>query len=493
MTDAEYLAWLEDAAAERVILLETAANSGNVEVSRYISSREFISRSTDTPASTYYEPILIGGLRVQESLSIDGQSYTYSDGDIELLNTDGEFDSWLSDVWDRRAITAYLGDVNWPKSDFKLIYTGLIARCEPSGRDRIVLRMGDKMSRLDTFMSEAKGGVAPNTDALLPLCFGECHNVTPLLTNAGTLEYAVHTAEPIEDIIEVRDNGVPVSFTKNLASGRFNLLQSPVGTVTATVQGAKPAAFGSIYYNKVADLISIIVRGWGRTDQRFTVGEMDVTNFSNFAVSNPQPVGLYLTDSTTVRDACEMIASSIGAKMVLTRAGTLRLIQITLPPVSTTTITEEDYKVESFKIAQRSEVRAATKVAYCKNWTVQGDIPSGILAHHKQLFAQEWLTRTASNATIAAKYRQSIDVEQEETLLLQQTDADAEATRRHNLRSVQRNVYEFEAFAPALLLELGAGVTIFSSRFGLSAGVVGQVVSLDIDWIKGRVLVGVLV
>lgn len=490
MTDAEFTAWLESDTARRVVLLEIGVNSGGSETTRYVASRAYITAGTDTPASTYYEARVAGGVAVQESLGITGGAASLSYSDIQLINSDGGLDSWLSDVFTNRALAAYLGDESWPKADFRQIYAGTIDTVDSPTPDRIVIRLGDKMQRLSSALTETKlGGTTPNADALIPLCFGECHNIAPLLTNPGTLEYAVHDG-PIELIIEVRDNGVPVSFTPNLATGRFTLAASPVGTITASVQGWKPSG---TYYNNVGDLISLIVRNYGRSDMRLALGDIDTANFSAFVTANPQPVGLYVSDSMSVRYACEQLAASVGAKLVMSRTGLLRLVKIALPPASTAaSVTDSDIPPGSLRIAQRAQVAAACKLAYCRNWTVQEAMQSGVVAQHKELYAQEWLTVTASDAPTATLHRLPVDVQQEETLLLATTDANAEASRRLALRSVQRNVYEFDGTAKLLMLEIGNGISLTSRYYALSAGISAQVVSLQIDWVAGLVKVGAL-
>lgn len=489
MTDEEFAAWLESDRAKRVLLAELGVNTGGSETTRYLANHAYTSASTDTPANQYYDSLLAGGISLQETLGLSSGAASMSQGDIRLNNADGGIDSWLSDAWSNRTIVIYLGDRGWPKADFRVVYSGTIASVEGSGQDYLLVRMNDKMQRLETAVTETKlGGSTPNADALIPLCFGECHNVTPLLTNAGTLEYAVHNG-PIESIIEVRDNGVPVAYTPNLATGRFTLAASPVGTITASVQGDKPSA----YVNDVGSLVQRLVKDFGRSDVRFTNADLDTANLSAFVTANPQPVGLYLDGSITVREACNMLAASVGARTVMTRAGLLRLVKIALPPASTAyTITESDTVERSLHMAPRPRVSAACKLGYCRNWTVQRDIQTGILPEHKELFAQEWLTVTSSDSTAATLHKLPLDVEQEDTLLLVTADATAEANRRLALRSAARSVLSFTTGPKLIQCDLGSGLTLTSSRYGLSAGVAVQVVSLDIDWMHGSMHVEVL-
>lgn len=491
MTDQQYADWLASPTALRTVLLEIGVNSGGSETTRYIASRAYISASSDTPANTYYENRLSDSVQIQENLGMGNENATMSIGDIDLINNDGGIDSWLSDVFTNRPISIYLGDVSWPKSDFRLVYAGVMQPVDANDPTTITLRMSDKMQRLDSAMSETKlGGSGPNADALTPLCFGECHNVTPLLTNEGTLEYTVHNG-PIESIIEVRDNGIPVNYSPNLPNGKFNLTVSPIGTITCSVQGDKPAVGG--YSNNIATLIQRIVIGYGRTDLRFTTADIDTANFSTFAAAKTQPVGIYLDSATTVRSACQQLAAALGAKLTMSRLGLLRILQLALPSTPTKTVDLDDQaNANSLRPAQRTEVAAAVKLAYCKNWTVQESLQAGVVAQHKVLFGQEWLTATATDTPTATLHKLSVDVEQEEALLLRKVDADAEALRRLNLRKVVRTIYEYQAFADHLQCELGQGIALSASRFNLSGGANGQIVSLQMDLVAEKVKVGVL-
>ena len=489
MTDQEFTNWLDSDGARRVVLAELGVNSGGSETTRYIANQAFISAATDTPAGQFYEARLADGLVLQETLGIAGGTASISHSDIQINNADGGLDSWLLDAWHNRVITVYLGDASWPKADFRVVYAGVIDAVEGSGQDNLSVRVQDKMSRLDTAVTETKlGGGTPNADALIPLCFGECHNITPLLTNPATLEYAVHNG-PIELIIEVRDNGVPVSFTSTPATGRFTLAAAPVGTITASVQGDKP----STYSNNVGALIQRLVKDYGRSDVRFTSSDLDTANFSAFVTANPQPVGLYLTDSTTVRDACNRLADSVGAKMVMTRAGLLRLVKIVLPPASTVAaISDSDIVIRSLQAELGLQIQAACKLGYCRNWTVQKDIQTGIPAQHKELYSQEWLTVTSSDSTAATLHKLPIDVEQEDSLLLVTADATTEAARRRALRAAVRTVFSFTTGPKLMQVALGDGLALTSDRYALSAGPSVLVTSLSIDWLGGTVRAEVL-
>lgn len=242
ISDAQFTAWLKDHTAIRCVLVEVSVKlAGGSIVTRYLSNKVYVTAPTDTPANTAYSARITGGINYTRSMSLDG-SATLSFGDIELNNKDGALDSWVDDYWANRSFSIYLGDSSWPRADFRQIFSGVTTGIDMRKRDTLNITISDVMQRLNNPVTEAKlGGTSSRADDVLPLCFGECHNITPVLTDGTINEYMVHNG-PIENIIEVRDNGVPVSFTQFPATGKFRLAASPAGTITASVQGAKLAA-----------------------------------------------------------------------------------------------------------------------------------------------------------------------------------------------------------------------------------------------------------
>ncbi|MDB5613625.1 MAG: hypothetical protein JWQ22_1278 [Devosia sp.] len=483
MTDAQYLAWLKSSGAIRCILVEALVSVNGVETTRYLSSANFVSRPTDTPPHQAYLSIVAGGVTISERMSIDG-SASLTWGDIELGNEDGSRDNWLNDVWKNRPIAIYSGDARWPRSDFRLIFLGTIADFQSRERGVLNISLGDKLQRLNTPMTENRlGGLTENKDRLRPLCFGECHNIEPLLLNPATLTYQVHDG-PIERIIEVRDNGVPVNFTADLNAGTFKLATQPAGLITVSVQGDKT---GGVWRYTVSSLITHIVTTYGKPVDRFSAADLDMGSFTPFESAHQQPIGLYLPERTNILQACSDLASSLGAQILMSPEGRLRIVKIQLPALGTPTPVGMSEMVErTLQVADRPAVAASVKIGYCKNWTVQTNLQSGIPEQHKNLFALEWLTTTATNQTTAAKYRLAIEPVQKDTLLLREAEAIAEAARELALWQTQRTVYTYSA-TPALMLEPLGGAQILSNpRFGLGVGVPGQIVSISRDWLACR-------
>ena len=274
----EIINWLKEPNRISTILVEILDVPGTGQ-NMYLSNKPFISIGTDTPASKNYTPCIIGGVSFSESLSLNG-SINISYGDIEIDNTGGVRDTWLTYIWANKSVNIYIGDVTWPKDDFRIIFSGIINDISSRSLSSLNLIITDKLQRLNNPISEELMPTINTTnDVLIPLTFGEVFNVSPILTDntINTLEYQVHNG-PIEDIIEVRDNGVPVSVTKDVAQGTFTLNQSSYGQITCSVQGHKDTT----YYNNIADIIHEIVTKFGPANTRFTDYDIDLSNFGTF-------------------------------------------------------------------------------------------------------------------------------------------------------------------------------------------------------------------
>jgi len=474
--------WLEDPQAIRCVLVEAAISVGGVAVTRYLSSKNY----ADSVAGRVYDPIVSSdSINLVERMSVDGQP-SMSFGDVELINLDGSIDSWLRDIWVNKNITILIGDVRWLREDFVTIFNGTIEDIDSRSSGTLNIKVRDKLQRLNTPISEARlGGVSANKNELIPLCFGECFNVTPLLSNPATLEYRVHTgsigASAIEGVIEVRDNGVPVSFAyvESLVKTRFTLSAQPFGQVTCSVQGVNDS---STWINTPSKIIKKIVKEYGGVN-KFVDADIDLTQLSTFDTANPQPVGVYVESRENTLTVCNQLASSVGAQLVMSRLGKLQLLKIELPPSGTPfAIGETDIIANSLNVTNKFPVQAAFKVNYVKNWTVQTGLLTGIPAEHKKMYASEYASVTAEDVAVKADYALDTEPVAVDTLLLKESDAIAEATR---LLSIFRNpivVVSFTGHARLAELTLGQAVTITYPRFGFDAGVTGQVVGLSIDY-----------
>jgi hypothetical protein len=218
------------------------------------------------------------------------------------------------------------------------------------------------------------------------------------------------------------------------------------------------------------------------------------SDVATFQTSNTQPVGIYLSDRANVLDVCNQLAGSIGARITASMDGKVSLVKLSLPQASEgITVTPADIVERSLFISQMPVVKAGVKIGYCKNWTVQTNLQTGIPEIHKDLFKQEWLTITRTDSVAAQNYNLYTEPEMEETLLLTASDATAEANRRLGIFDVQRKVMKYTGFYHLIFEKVGNPQTIQHSRFGLSEGITGQIISMTVDWIQPYVEIEVLI
>ncbi len=471
------------------ILVEVVANIAGTDTTLYLSTKGYVTGAADTPTNTVYLPYISGGVQVTEEMTVD-LSATLSYGDIELYNVAGELDAWLGYVWASRSIKVFNGFLGNSRASFTLVFDGVVDDIGSASRDRLNIKIRDKLQRLNSPVTDTVlGGTTANANVLLPLVFGEVCNITPLLTNPATLEYQVHNG-PIESIIEVRDNGVPVSFTPTVATGKFTLAASPAGVITCSVQGDKP----SVYSNTVSILIQRLATGFGKATTRFVSADLDTSNLAAFDTANQQAVGTYLSSRDNVINVMQALAASVGAVVTISRAGKLALLRLAFPPGGTpTALSGADMVEASLHIVSRVPVKSSVKIGYCQNWTLQTNLQTGIPVASKNYFSTAFLTVTQTNSSVATTYLLDADPVERDTLLLTTADATAEAARDLGIFSTPRTIFGFEGFSQCLSLVLGQTVTLTHPRFGLSAGKTGIVTKLQPDWINFRCSVEVMV
>ena len=533
-------AWLEDPASIKGILVEATVKDvlgtygvAGAEVVIYLSNIGY----TSSDASVSFLPYLMGTIQTTEAISIDG-ALSMSFGDIEISNPNGELDSWLDStkfIWVNRPIKVYLGDPRWvllnlaairdtATNGFEKIFDGVIADIDSSSRESLNLKVRDKLERLnvpttDDTLGEYKVWVGgqTNQDTIIPLIFGEVSNISPVLIDPVALEYMFNNGST-ELVIEIRDNGAPIYtapsvYTRlepipsganvTLSTGRFTLEYPTVGTITASVQGIKNsinldtgALVSGTYVNNIANLVALLVTQYGPALTRLTASDLDLPNLKAFSINpdNLQITGTPVFDRTNILSVCQAILASTNAQLFMTRKGLLQLLQLGVPTSdASVSITDSNIIHHSLQVSRRTEVVAATKVGYCKNYTPQTSLVSSLPASHKTIFNEEWYSKTVSDETTETNYKIDISPVQKDTSLLLEADALALASRLNNYFKVPKTVYSFTGTSTLLSLKLGQAVTLTHNRFGLNSGKTGQVISLSPDWQAGTVNIEVII
>ncbi|HEY9704861.1 MAG TPA: hypothetical protein V6C58_20640, partial [Allocoleopsis sp.] len=393
---------------------------------------------------------------------------------------------------------------------------------DSKSRDTLNVKFRDKMERLNVAVTDEKlgtygtwSGGQSNQEAVIPLVFGEVFNYEPLLIDPSQLEYKFSLGQS-EQLLEVRDNGVPIYTSDgdtsgaivNLANSTFKLTRNPAGTITVSAQGTVKSLVIegdtytpiNAYSNSVTHIIGTLVTEYGKAENQLDPAtELDIYN----PVAYNTPVGYLVQDRENLINVCSAIAGSVGGQLFFNRIGKLQMLSLTDSVTDGGSITENDMVLNSFSIKLRTEVIGAVRLGYCKNWAVQTGLLTGIPESSKDSFATEWLELLVTHADTINKYKLDTSAEMQETYLIKSDNMGGwaggnnvqinEADRRLNLFKIPRTVYKFTGIASMLNLELGQKVTLYHSRYGLSGGVLGIVVALSPDWLNGKVDVEVFV
>ncbi len=477
--------WLDDESAVKCVLVEVYGRVGNSEVLHYFSSMGYVTTPTCSPANQVYLPYIDSIGTLTETLSQNGKP-SISLGELSLNNSEGNLDELMDTIWTNRDVRVFIGDVSWPRSQFRMIYRGVVDDLVVKNRTEIAFRIMDRLQALNNPISEEL--LTDKDNALVPLCFGEVCNVSPTLISESLLRYKLHTRN-VSQIVEVRDKGAPVNFTPNHTDGTFTLSAKPFGQVTCSVKGDSVGGFT----DRPAQLITRIATQFGNARTRFTSADLDTTNINQFDTAHPQCVGIYLDSRTNTLDVMSQLADSVGAAVTVSKEGKLRLHKIQAPQgTPVIEIDEFDMVENSFTVKTRISVVASHKLAYNRNWTPQTDLATGIPESHRDQWEEDWKYVIAKDQSVADIYRLFDEPEAIQTLMQIRSEAQFEANRLTDLFKVQRYIYSFQTFPKLLTLELADVVRLRHPRFG-AEGKLGMVIGMRSDWVKGTATVEVFV
>jgi len=496
ISDTQFNDWLSADGQYRNIVAEITCKVGGSEVVKYLSQRTYGS----------YETGLLPGFTYTENLGLTG-SPSLSIGSISIENINGSRDTWLDYIWANRSCLIKIGDVSWDIADYRIVLNGISNSLTSTDEKTLSLVIQDKLQRLNTPITSAVlGGTTANKDAIIPFTLGECCNITPLLVDpigpTGTGLYRYHVL-PAEGVFEGRAGELPVSGTDDPASATVYPTFKPIGALTLSVQGHK---IGGVYTNKIADLVKELAKNSGKVETRFTDGDIDLTQVSTFHTSHQQPIGYYGNSQDNVLSCMQLLAGSVGAQVVCNRSGLMQILTLD-KGTSTKTITSTDMEPKSLVRTSMGsladafgiDVKAGIVLGYCKNWTVQtgGTDKIPIPQAHIDMFATEWRTVTVKDTTVATDYKLHLTPTREDTYLLTEADATAEANRRLNFWKVPRKIFTFKGLSSCLFLSLGQTITLKDTtatpRYGLASGSLVLVTGLAYDWLTYTVTVTVLV
>jgi len=476
----------------------------------YVSNDNFVTKPTDTPANTAFDPLLlnpgsIGGYAYSDGRT--GGSTKLEIGEIILANIDGQIDSWIDYSFDGRELKIYKGerDSAYP-SGFSVVFTGTMEAIEASF-DKVVIRIRDKSYLFDVPVSTnlyLGNNTLPNgiegTDDIKgkrkPQVFGNVSNITPELVNTSKLIYQFHdnTAAWAASVSNVYDRGLALTAGADYTSqsdmennapaagyyrrwssgGCFRLGSSPGGQITCDAFSSGSWGVEAAYILYSLAMLS------GITEDEISFA--DTVELANIGAA----VGIFCQEES-ILEAMDAVALSIGAWYGFDGDGILRMGQLTSPESSIVDFYDYDL-LEGIDRKVQKDIAIPiwrVNIDYKKNYTVQdSDIAGAVSIDRRAFLSSEYRTESVENNNKTKwKLSQEYNVK---SLLYSNTDAANEAARLLALYEEKRDIFEItlsiDDFDGLNLLDT---VTLYLDRFGMEYGrmfrIIGTYHQLDTD------------
>jgi hypothetical protein len=438
--------WIKTPGMDRCYLVEfQVRQAGQVNTIRR-STHPYRSSPTDTPAFTpYHDTVLSVGSWGRELTELFTGYSTTARTSIDLF-LDEELQALLETASvGGLPVTIRCGDASWPLAQFGVVITATAEALRATSYDTVQLTLRDTSELLRRQLQTTLIASGPNAGQPVPICLGRCFNVSPVLLNDATKTYQVHDGA-IQAITAVRENGVAIPYTANLAAGTFTLTNNAKGRVTADVDGAKPAG---TWLQNAAQMIT------------YLVGRFGLAVPAGLATLPAYQLGLYITGDKALATALDDISASVGAAWYYSRLGQLQWLFFNGPGAPVASVTSDDIEDNSLWPRRRIAPAKTVKIGYRRNWTPQADGLAGSVRETTPAVAatyeQSESSFTATNAGIDDPDAVDVSVS---TLIVTLADATTEANRRAAWSAVPRTIFECSAFAAPFNLDLGQTVTI---------------------------------
>lgn len=250
----------------------------------------------------------------------------------------------------------------------------------------------------------------------------------------------------------------------------------PAGEITCD------ATSGSSLANRYAGKVFTFVL----TRAGFSAGEWDTSDITTLDAAADYVVGFWTDEETTFADVLDKIAASVGAGWFVDRAGVYRIKQLLLPTgTPAMDFVASDLK-KPLRLVRPSESGGGVptyqrKVRYAKNYTAQAsDVAAGVTSERRAFLAGEW-REAAETDTAILTANLLAKSQSEDSLLADEADAEAEATRRQVISGTQRRWFELDVALDdeTFALDLNNVVSLTHSRHGLSGGESFRILGID--------------
>ena len=497
-----------------------------------------------------FNPRLYGDIQFSTGLvdSNNGVRTTTSLGQLKVINSDGKLDNWLDLGIDGRQIKLYIlpYESNDIDTDGVLLFNGTIDKLQILDNNTLALVFKDPLILLDLPIQDSlytSGEIisytilgTPKTvtvsddlkDKPKPIIYGRVYNIEPILLSATNKVYQVDS-NAIESIVRVFDRGIellPVTgYNADLSKGIIELVNNTSGTITCDVLGRKINA--GAYSESVSHIVKDILVG-----KSVSLSDINTDNSINV------PIGIYITDRENTLDVLDKLVASFDGFYGFDSFGIFRLSCLVIPnttdPIhilcskgskygdvitdgtnsymlasdvlgtsdytSIATLSESalitqfntPYTIDEgdilgdISISATDNILYRVKIKYKKNYTVQTDIASSVLADRKEFVAKDYREISLDNLPIKTKHIKALEKEPYDTLLVDNDMANILSNRFITKNS--RYVFEIRikvVSSKILHATIGSTFKLTDYRYGLDTGVLCTIREININYLFG--------
>ena len=414
----------------------------------------------------YFEGVITGDITAETNVSCVfwGGRSGFSISQITLINDDGGLDWLLYEPIKGRTIEIKTGETADKWEDWALDFYGTVEGIDFTDALRPKLSIANGAAAFEKpFQPLTYSGVNSAIDGKpKPLSFGLPLNVPPPLIDPVALEYDCGAT-----VLLVRDNGAELTPTIQWtqASGVVTLLQSPVGKITADLDG-------SVY--AINEFTDLIIDQAGLSGHAGGYDGLDTLGYTYGYWSQETPV--------TCAQVLNLLMDSHAGWWWVDNTNKLRIGQLKAPGTPVLAIGPDDFAQDTLPGARQDQMPGFSKIAALqKNYFVHNTseiatvLTSPVylqIALDLQADYRKRVIGTTAGSPPTDQDRETNDYDGARvttkstgigTLLVIEAEAQAEADRWLALRDVRRSFYDITvilSLADIRALEIGDTVTV---------------------------------
>jgi len=413
-------------------------------------------------------------------------------GGYEFTNVDSGLDELIAErSIANRVSSLYYGPARAPFSSYRLVAEMNGVSFE-STLDTIKMRVVSTTAQLDSPLhliryqgTGGREGDLSLKDTVVPVCYGECFNITPVLERADLYIYRVHDSAMLA-VDSVKEAGLP--FVNDGDVDNYNQLVAatvPSGHyLTCLSEGRFRAGFSGA----PAGLVTCDVRGdvdaSGYTDRtgpillKIAINRAKIsTNFLDVSIFNQLPtgaIGYYSPqEERPVSQIFDDLLRGINGWYGTRRNRLLRVDYILPPegrPVGKYLVTSDCISIEEMEVSQPP--RYEQSVIYRKNWTpmTEDQVSLTLDADERAALLSTGQPLRSYAADTKVRDRNSIRGETITTYFRDATPAQDVLDRLMALYRESRRQFRVRIDRQGYLLDLQTYVNLSHNRLGLSSG-----------------------